>query len=51
MSDHYDDLETRDPQAREQALFEALPAQIHLAKQKAPAYASLLADVSADGIN
>jgi len=51
MSDHYDELETRDPQAREQALFEALPAQIHRAKQKAPAYASLLADVSADSIN
>jgi len=43
--DHYDDLETRDPQAREAALLAALPRQVAHAKAKAPAYAELLADV------
>jgi phenylacetate-CoA ligase len=51
MSDHYDDLETRSPQAREQALLEALPAQIDRARKKAPAYSTLLAHVNAKGID
>ena len=45
MSRHYDDLETRDPEAREAALLAALRAQIAAAKAKAPALARLLADV------
>lgn len=44
--DYYDDLETRDPEAREAALMAALPAQVAHAKAKAPAYAQLL-----DGID
>lgn len=48
--DFYDDLETRDPEAREQALCVALPAQIAHAKQNAPYFAALLADVNPDDI-
>lgn len=43
--DYYDDLETRDPQAREAALLAALPRQVAQAKAMAPAYAELLAGV------
>ena len=43
--DYYDDLETRDPEAREAVLMAALPAQVAHAKAKAPAYASMLAGV------
>ena len=43
--DYYDDLETRNPEAREAALMAALPAQIAHAKAKAPAYAEILAGV------
>jgi phenylacetate-CoA ligase len=42
---HYDQLETRDPAEREAALFAALREQIALAQRRAPAFASLLADV------
>ena len=42
MPDHYDDLETRAPEAREQALLDALPRLIENAKRKAPAYGALL---------
>jgi phenylacetate-CoA ligase len=45
MRDHFDSLETRDPEAREQALLAALPRQIAHAKADAPAYARILADV------
>lgn len=44
--DHYDDLETRDPEAREKALFAALGQQIEHAKRWAPHFARLLAGVS-----
>ncbi|GGB32575.1 phenylacetate--CoA ligase [Tistrella bauzanensis] len=43
---HFDDRETMDPELRETGLFERLPAQIALAKAKAPALARLLADVN-----
>ena len=46
----YDDLETRDPAARERALFAALPAQIAHAKANAPHFAALFADVDADAV-
>lgn len=46
MSEHFDALETRDPQQREQALFEALPAFIADIVQTAPGWARLL-----DGID
>src|SRR5712692_5603964 len=48
--DYYDDLETRAPQAREAALFAALPKQIAHAKKHAPAFARMLADVDAKRI-
>ncbi len=51
MPDHYDDLETRSPQARESALLAALPAHIEQARRKAPAYGALLEKVRADKID
>ena len=36
MDYHYDDLETRDPEQRERALFNTLPGQIQHAKASAP---------------
>ncbi|XAH24332.1 AMP-binding protein [Xylophilus sp. GW821-FHT01B05] len=42
MTEHYDALETRDPQAREAALFAALPAQIAHAQAHAPALGHIL---------
>ena len=42
MSSHYDALETRDPDAREAAVFARLPRQVAHAKARAPAYARLL---------
>ena len=45
MPDHFDTLETRDPEVRERALLAALPRQIAWAKAHAPAFAHLLADV------
>lgn len=41
----YDDLETRDPETREQALLAALPRQIAHAKSRSPYYAQLLAGI------
>ncbi len=43
--DFYDDLETREPAAREAALMAALPERIAHAKAKAPAFARILKDV------
>ncbi len=51
MSAHYDDLETRSPEARESALRKLLPVQIENARQKAPAYRRLLEDVNAQSID
>ena len=48
--DFYDDLETRDPEARERALFAALPAHVAHAKAKAPHFAELFADIDADAV-
>jgi phenylacetate-CoA ligase len=45
MTEHYDDLETRDPEARERAHFAALPAFLAHARSKAPAYGRLFADI------
>jgi phenylacetate-CoA ligase len=41
----FDDLETRDPAAREAALMAALPAQVAHARAHAPYYAESLADI------
>ncbi|HSD52839.1 MAG TPA: AMP-binding protein [Burkholderiales bacterium] len=45
MAEHYDDLETRDPEAREQDLLARLPGQIAHAKANAPGFARILKDV------
>ncbi len=48
--DFYDALETRDPEAREAALFAALPAHIAHAKAKAPHFGELFADVEPETV-
>ena len=45
MNNHYDALETRTPQEREQALMAALPRQIAHAQQATPAFAEILAGI------
>lgn len=45
MTEYYDKLETRDPEAREIALMAALPETIGNAKSNAPGFAKILADV------
>jgi phenylacetate-CoA ligase len=45
MAAYYDELETRDPSAREAALMDALPNLIAQAKANAPYYAETLADI------
>ncbi|MDH3451689.1 MAG: AMP-binding protein [Gammaproteobacteria bacterium] len=51
MPEYYDELETREPQARAEALFAALPAQIAHAKQHAPAFGELFGDVDPAAID
>ncbi len=45
MTEHFDALETRDPEERENALLAALRRQVAFAKQHAPAFAAILADI------
>jgi phenylacetate-CoA ligase len=45
MTEHYDDLEIRDPEARERDLLAQLPKQIAHAKANAPGFARILKDV------
>lgn len=45
-SEFFDELETRSPAAREEALMAALPRQVAHAKRHAPAFARILADVN-----
>ncbi len=47
---YFDELETRDPAAREAALMAALPGQIAHAKAEAPAFAEILAGVEAQAV-
>ncbi|MDH3643036.1 MAG: AMP-binding protein [Gammaproteobacteria bacterium] len=51
MPEYYDDLEVREPQARAEQLFSALPAQIAHAKQNAPGFGELLAGVDPAAID
>jgi phenylacetate-CoA ligase len=44
MPEHFDALETRDPETRERAQLAALPARIALAKSRTRAYARIFAD-------
>ena len=50
MTEYYDTLETRDPAAREQALLAALPGQIAHAKNNAPGFARILADIDPQAV-
>ena len=50
MTDFYDDLETRLPEQREQALLGALPGHIAHAKSKTPYFAHLLKDIDAESV-
>ena len=45
MTEHFDTLETRNPEIRERAMIAALPRQIAHARANAPAFARILADV------
>lgn len=45
MTDYFDDLETRDPEAREAALMAALPSQVARAKDHAPGFGKILTGV------
>ncbi|QKV51683.1 phenylacetate--CoA ligase family protein [Comamonas antarctica] len=50
MTEHYDALESRSPQEREQALMAALPQQIAHAQQASPAFAEILAGIDAAAV-
>jgi len=45
VSEHFDTLETRDPELRERAQLAALPERVALAKSRTAAYARIFADV------
>ncbi len=51
MAEYYDALETRAPEAREQALMAALPALVARAMQNAPGWARILAAVDARSVD
>ena len=51
MAEHYDVLETRTQQARENEWMQALPVQVAHAQVHAPAFVSSLAGVKADEVN
>jgi len=51
MTDFYDDLETRSPEQREQALFEALPGHVAHAKSNTTYFATLLKDIDPAAIS
>jgi len=50
MTDFYDDLETRSPEQREQALLGSLPGHIAHAKWKAPYFGKLLKQVDPEAV-
>ena len=50
MTDHFDALETRDPEEREAMQMAALPAQVAHAKENAPAFGKILAGIEPDAI-
>ncbi|SVC54628.1 uncharacterized protein METZ01_LOCUS307482, partial [marine metagenome] len=49
--DYFDDLETRDPEVREQALLAELSNQIDNAIRNAPGWAKILSDVQPADLN
>ena len=48
--DHFDALETRDPELRERAQFAGLPRQVAHAQSAAPAFAKILAGIDAAAV-
>jgi len=50
VNEYYDELETREPEAREGALMAALPAHIAHAKANAPGFARILHDVDPNDV-
>jgi phenylacetate-CoA ligase len=50
MSEHFDTLETRDPELRERTLLAELPRRVAWAKTHAPAFARILADVDPEAV-
>jgi phenylacetate-CoA ligase len=50
MTDHFDDLETRTPQARERAEFAELPYQIAFAREQTLYYAEALKDIDPQAV-
>ena len=48
MPDHFDALETRDPEARERDLLDRLPKQVAHAKANAPGFARIAAGSDSD---
>jgi len=50
VREHFDALETRDPEQRERAQFAALPRQVAHAQSAAPAFAKILAGVDAAAV-
>jgi len=51
MAEHFDDLETRDPQQREAALMAALPRQIGHVQANAPYFAEKFKGIKATDVN
>ena len=51
MPDFFDGLVTRDPALREEQQFDELKKQLHNARDHAPAYAAILADVDIASVN
>ena len=51
MSEYYDRLETSDAEQRLMHQFQSIRQQLELAKQKAPAYQDLLAEINIEHIN
>ena len=51
MSEYYDSFETRHPAEREEALLAALPAQIAHARNNAPGFSRILAEVDPETVN
>lgn len=51
MADHFDELETRDPEQRETELMAALPGQVALARTNSSFFGKLYADIDPMAIN
>ena len=51
FEEHYDDLETRTPEERAEAMFGALPHQIHFAQFNSPAFKRILEGVDSDSVD